>query len=241
MGYRGESVDEQLEIIWDGKELDWVDPGECREYLRGVGLRYLTNKCFEEGFKKIIASYKPKKKFIVGLIIPCSYGKPYSQSFIHYFIRKAIVDFIVNGHVHEIIVTNAGVVPRELEEYWPYCSYDWNPKYETKEIKELYTKVLAERLKTYVEAFRNYYKCFAAYLRWDSDSWRAVEVVSKELGMEIPNLAPENVPREELIEVSLRGLYDDPDMVLITPSSTLKLRNELSKLVSSYSSNSNDA
>jgi len=224
----------EIEVVWDGKELDWVNPGECREYLRGVGLRYLVNKYFEEGFKKLITDYRPKRQYIVGLIIPCSYGKPYSQSYIHYFIRKAISDFIIKGYVHEIIVTNAGIVPRELDEYWPYCSYDWNPRYETKKIKEIYTKVLANRLKVYIEKFRDYYLSFAAYLRWDSDSWHAIEIVSKELGIDIPNLAPKTVSMEEVINVSLRGLYEDPDLVLITQSSITKLRNHLSKLVSMY-------
>ena len=224
----------EIEVIWDGKELDWVNPGECREYLRGVGLRYLENKYFEEGFKKLITNYSPKRQYIVGLIIPCSYGKPYSQSYIHYFIRKAISDFIIKGYVHEIIVTNAGVVPRELDEYWPYCSYDWNPKYETKEIKELYTKVLAKRLKAYIEKFKDYYISFAAYLRWDSDSWRAVEIVSKELNMDIPNLAPRTVPKKEIVNVSLEGLYEDPDLILITRSSITKLREKLSKIINAF-------
>ncbi|WFO75695.1 DUF5591 domain-containing protein [Desulfurococcaceae archaeon MEX13E-LK6-19] len=223
--------EEKLEVIWDGKELDWVKPDTCREYLRGVGLKYLVNKYFEEGFKKILTNYRPKKKYIVGLIIPCSYGKPYSQSYIHYFIRKAIKDFILKEYVHEIIVTNAGVVPRELDEYWPYCAYDWNPKYETNEIKKMYTKVLASRLKTYIETFREYYTQFAAYLRWDSDSWKAVEIVSNELGIKIPNLAPSTIPAEELEEVRLGGLYDDPDLVLITHTSLSKLRENLAKLV----------
>lgn len=224
----------QLDVIWNGKELDWINPDECREYLRGVGLKYLVNKYFEDGFRKILSDYKPKKPYIVGLIIPCSYGKPYSQSYIHYFIRKAISDLIIKGYIHEIIVTNAGVIPRELDEYWPYCSYDWNPKYETMEIREMYTRILADRLKTYIERFKEYYLSFAAYLRWDSDSWHAVEIVSKELGIYIPNLASRTVPKEEVLDASLGGLYEDPDLVLITPSSIIRLRKSLSKLISIY-------
>ena len=201
----GKTPVSKIDVIWDGRELNWIDPGKRREYLRGVGLRYLVNEHFEEGFKKIITRYKPKRKYIIGLIIPCSYGKPYSQSYIHYFIRKAISNYIINGYVHEIIVTNAGVVPRKLDEYWPYCSYDWNLIYETREIKELYVQVLTKRLKAYIEAFKGYYKCFTSYLRWDSDSWRAVEAVSKSLNIEIPNLAPRNVPKEEIDHMTLGG------------------------------------
>lgn len=221
----------ELEVIWDGKNLDWVDPGDCRAYLRGVGLRYLVGKEFEEGFEKLLREYRPQKWYPVGLIIPCSYGKPYSQSFIHYLLRRTIYEFITGGDIHEIIVTNAGVVPRELDEYWPYTAYDWNPVYETPEIKEIYTQVLAERLKKYIMAYHSYYGCFAAYLRWDSDSWRAVQIVADELGVNIPNLTPKQVSEAELRELSLGGLYKDPDMVLVTPSSMAHLANKLRDLV----------
>ncbi len=230
MGDRGKELKE-LEVIWDGNNLDWVKPRECREYLRGVGLKYLLNKYFEEGFKKLLREYRPRKHYPVGLIMPCSYGKPYSNSYIHYIIRKSIADLIIQGKIHEIIVTNAGVVPRELDEYWPYVAYDWNPVYETPEIKEWYTRVLEKRLKEYISTFRSYYDRFAAYLRWNSDSWKAVEKVSQELGIEIPNLAPKTVPREEIIEASLNGLYEDEDIVLITETSLKNLREKLVKLL----------
>ncbi len=230
MGDRGKELKE-LEVIWDGNNLDWVKPRECREYLRGVGLKYLLNKYFEEGFKKLLREYRPRKHYPVGLIMPCSYGKPYSNSYIHYIIRKSIADLIRQGKIHEIIVTNAGVVPRELDEYWPYVAYDWNPVYETPEIKEWYTRVLEKRLKEYISTFRSYYDRFAAYLRWNSDSWKAVEKVSQELGIEIPNLAPKTVSREEIIEASLNGLYEDEDIVLITETSLKNLREKLVKLL----------
>ncbi len=230
MGDRGKELKE-LEVIWDGNNLDWVKPRECREYLRGVGLKYLLNKYFEEGFKKLLREYRPRKHYPVGLIMPCSYGKPYSNSYIHYIIRKSIADLIIQGKIHEIIVTNAGVVPRELDEYWPYVAYDWNPVYETPEIKEWYTRVLEKRLKEYISTFRSYYDRFAAYLRWNSDSWKAVEKVSQELGIEIPNLAPKTVSREEIIEASLNGLYEDEDIVLITETSLKNLREKLVKLL----------
>ncbi len=230
MGDRGKEL-KDLEVVWDGNNLDWIKPKECREYLRGVGLKYLLNEYFEEGFKKLLREYRPQRHYPVGLIMPCSYGKPYSNSYIHYIIRKSIVDLLRQGKIHEIIVTNAGVVPRELDEYWPYVAYDWNPIYETPEIKEWYTRVLEKRLKEYISTFRSYYDRFVAYLRWNSDSWKAVEKVSQELGIEIPNLAPKTVPREEIIEASLNGLYEDEDIVLITETSLKSLREKLVKLL----------
>jgi len=211
-------------VVWDGHELIWA--GDGREYLRGVGLRYLRHPFFEEGFSRLLCDWRPAKKYKVCLFLPCSYGKPYSQSFIHYFILKALRELgSLYDEVHQVIITNAGVVPRELEEYYPYCAYDWNPKYETEEVKRLYREVTYERVKRFLEKFRDYYGKFVCYLRWDSDSFAAVSRASIELGLEVVNLAarPEEIPEEELREVSLGGMYQDPDLVLITRTSLNKL------------------
>ena len=218
------------EVIWNGEELDWVKT-DTREYLRGVGVKYLLNRYFEEGWLKILEKYAPQKRYRLGLIIPCSYGKPYSQSFIHYKIREIIKDFIRNGDIHEIIVTNAGVIPRELDEYWPFCAYDWNPKYENEAIRECYTQVLAYRLEHYLRVHGGSYVSLASYLRWDSDSWKAVNLVSERINREIPNLAPVSVPRDEVEEASLNGLYEDPDLVLITPTALRNLRKGIESLL----------
>jgi len=216
-------------VIWDGSELTWV--GKELIYLRGVGYDYLCNDYFELGFKKIIEKYRPRKRYKLGLILPCSYGKPYSQSYIHYFLIKAIKESGFYNDIHQIIVTNAGVVPRELDEYYPYCAYDWNPKYETKEIKEAYTEVLAYRLATYIKKFKEYYEKWACYLRWNSDSYRAVQLVKKDLNIEIPNLMVKNVPQQELYEISLEGIYEDEDLILITPTALKNLTQSLIKII----------
>jgi len=220
----------KLWIIWDGSNLLWS--GDGKEYLRGVGTKYLIHPAFEEGYQKIVREYKPQKCYKLLLILPCSYGKPYSQSYIHYFILKALRETSYYDEIHQLIVTNAGVVPRELDEYYPYVAYDWNPKYETQEIKEEYVEVLRRRLKGYIVKFRGYYKKIACYLRWNSDSYKAVRIVANELGINIPNLAPKHVPRSELLEVSLNGLYEDEDLLLITPTALSKLKEGITRLLS---------
>jgi hypothetical protein len=207
-------------VVWDGSELDWVPPRKERIYLRGVGWKYLAEWPFDEAHRRLLESYKPGRKYRLGLFIPCAYGKPYSQSYIHYLIRRAIKDYIKSGVLHEIILTNAGVVPRELDEYWPYTAYDWNPLKETPEIRECYKNVLKNRILDYLTKNKDYYMMFAAYLRWDSDSWAALREVAEELDMDIPNLAAKTVPRIELEEASLGlGYIEDPDLILVTPTS----------------------
>ena len=215
-------------VVWDGSELDWVDPGGRRLYLRGVGREFLEGWPFDQAYERLLREYRPSRRYRLGLFMPCSYGKPYSQSYIHYLIRRAIAPWLREGLVHEIIVTNAGVVPRELDEYWPFTAYDWNPLRETPEIRQCYRDVLARRVRGYIERFHSHYHRFTAYLRWDSDSWAAIERVREELGLAIPNLAPRAVPQREVEDAGLGlGYEKDPDIVLITPTALRSLREGL--------------
>ncbi len=176
----------------------------------------------------MVKRYRPQRRYRLGLFLPCSYGKPYGQSYIHYLIRRAIAPWLRAGLVHEIILTNAGVVPRELEEHWPYVAYDWNPKHETPEVKRCYRRILASRIRDYLEAHGAHYEGYAAYLRWDSDSWAALREAAGALGLRIPNLAPESVPPKEVEEAGLGLGYDeDSDIVLVTPTALESLRRGL--------------
>ncbi len=230
----GDSGEEGLcpRVVWDGRELDWVDPRGRRLYLRGVGRDYLDAWPFNEGYERLLREYRPPRRFRLLLFIPCSYGKPYSQSYIHYLMRRAAAPWIRAGLLHEVILTNAGVVPRELDEYWPYVAYDWNPLKETPEVRECYRRVLARRIRGYLERFRDYYERYAAYLRWDSDSWAALRDAASSLGLEIPNLAPREAPESEVREAGLGLGYDeDPDIVLVTPTALKSLREGLADIL----------
>ncbi len=215
--------------VWDGSELNWVKPRGCREYIRGVGRDFLLHPAFEEGFTRLLAEYRPPEGRIL-LFLPCSYGKPYSHSFIHYMIRRVLWREGLLGEVHEVMLTNAGVVPRELEEHWPYVAYDWNPRFETREVKECYRLVLRDRIIAYLERFGSMYRGFVAYLRWDSDSWAALREAAEAKSVKIENLAARDVPEEEVREVSLNGLYEDPDIILVTKTSLKRLVEGLKKL-----------
>ena len=219
--------------LWSGTDLIWS--GDGKTYLRGVGAEYLLHPFFEEGYNKIINNYKPKRRYRVGLFIPCAYGKPYSQSYIHYFILKTLRTLGERyPDIHQIIASNSGVIPRELEEHYPYCCYDWNPKYETSEIKELYTETLRRRLRRYLEGFRSFYDGFACYLRWNSESYRAITMLESDLpGIKIPNLSlhAKSIPKKEIKQASL-GIYDyEEDLILITPSNLRSLRSSLRRLL----------
>ncbi len=217
--------------VWGGEELDWVK-APARLYLRGVGRRYIAEWPFNEAHERVIHSYRPRRRYKLGLFLPCSYGKPYSQSYIHYMIRRVLAPWIRAGLLHEIILTNAGVVPRELEEHWPYTAYDWNPAYETPQVKECYRRILASRIEDYLRAHGGHYEGFAAYLRWNSDSWAALQEAAGALGVRVENLAPREVPGREVEEVGLGLGYErDEDIVLITRTALESLRAGLTRML----------
>jgi len=59
----------------------------------------------------------------VAVLLPCSARKPYSRSRSHRLFRMVTDRF--RGLVHEVIVTSPlGIVPRELENFYPPANYD---------------------------------------------------------------------------------------------------------------------
>ena len=89
------------------------------------------------------------------LLIPCSAKKPYSESKSHRLMREYI-----KSTMHEIILTSPlGLVPRELERFYPAQNYDipvighW---YEEEK------KLITELLQWYLEKFQ--YESIVAYL-----------------------------------------------------------------------------
>jgi len=67
---------------------------------------------------------KPKLTKIL-LLLPCSSKKPYLQSKSHSFFRKVLNKISNRNIVHEVILTSPlGIVPRELENFYPAAHYD---------------------------------------------------------------------------------------------------------------------
>lgn len=229
---KGKHMKKKNKSIWDGKELIWA--GDGKTFLRGVGESFLTHSFFEEAYDNILSFHKPKIHYKLCLFLPCSYGKPYSQSYIHYMMLKSLRCLRDDQNkIHQIILTNAGIVPRELEEHYPFCCYDWNPKFENSEIKDRYTEVLFKRLKGYISKFNDYYDKFACYLRWSSDTYRAIKRVELDLDLKIPNfsLDPVVIDESEIDEVSC-GIYDyEDDLILIIPKNLQNLIQRVKEVI----------
>ncbi|MFX0132241.1 MAG: DUF5591 domain-containing protein [Candidatus Hodarchaeota archaeon] len=201
-------------------------------FLKGVGKEYTDNHIFNTAHKKIIDEYKPNISNQIALFTVCSWGKPYKQSYIHYFILRSLIKANLLDKLQLIIVTNAGIVPYGLSDDYPYFAYDWDPLLETPEIKKIYIEVLTKRLNEFMEHKKKYYSRFCCYLRHQSESYQSIKKVEKELKLEIPNLAihENKITQNEISQVSL-DYYEDHDLALITKRNLDNLVNRLKEII----------
>ncbi len=162
-----------------------VFPDEMREDLTGLGENYLTHPHFEAWHDYIIRWYRPPEGRVL-LFLPCSYVKPYSMSKTH----KAIMEVLGSDRrrFHEVMLSNAGVIPREFENRYPFNSYDWDERMETPEIKRRYIEVTSERIRNYLTAHMKYYDGVACYLKPSSESYQALKKACDDVGVGLRNL-----------------------------------------------------
>lgn len=100
--------------------------------------------------ERIMESYvKPEHKRVL-LILPCSAKKPYHISKTHKAFASAIHTASHDTLVHEVIVTSPlGIVPRELDVYYPANSYDipvtgeWKCE-EKRMIRDMLSKIISQ-------------------------------------------------------------------------------------------------
>ena len=164
-------------------------PEGMRESLTGVGERYLTHPHYEVWHDYLVRWYTPPKGRVL-LFLPCTHRKPYSKSKTHQEIIRILKE-AGRGGFHEVMLSSAGVIPREFEDRYPFNAYDWDEKEETREIKDRYVTVTAERIRSYLTAHGKYYLKTACYLKHDSESHQALERACGELGIGFRNLLTE--------------------------------------------------
>ena len=119
----------------------------------------------------------------------------------------------LRDRIHEIMLSNAGVIPREFENSYPFNAYDWNESLETPEIKERYIEVTRARRENYLSAHKESYKKILCYLKYDSESYKALHLACKRLGIPLSNLLTEEtnkklkeVARPLMSEAALKDL-----------------------------------
>ncbi len=74
---------------------------------------------------RVLERYRKPPTPDILVLLPCSARKPYSQSKSHGFFARAIEQSRAGPRIHEVIVTSPlGLVPRELELFFPAQHYD---------------------------------------------------------------------------------------------------------------------
>lgn len=204
-----------------------MDMPEQLFFFKGVGKEYTDNEVFNRAHQRILETYHPKDKKI-GMFTICSWGKPYRQSYVHYFILKTLMKADFFSKLDLIVVTNAGVIPYELTDSYPYFGYDWDPNLETPAIKQVYKEVLERRLREFLQSKQRYYSKFCCYLRHKSESYEVIRRIEERSGLSIPNFAiPEReIKPKEYEEISL-NFYDDHDIYLIVNRNLANLTKKL--------------
>ena len=184
--------------------------------INGVGFQQLIHPHFEMWQDYFNNEFKIRKNIKIIIFLPCAAIKPYYNSAIHKEFNK-IIDKYKN--IQKIVISNAGVIPYEFCDKYPFNSYDWNPLFETPEIMEQYLKITITRIIKFFQFKKNNLKSlhFIAYLRNESESLISIEKAFKQLGL---NLKIINITGE-------LPKTTDWDLKLILPENLIKLENEL--------------
>ncbi len=163
-------------------------PEQAKESLKGVGEAFLTHPHFEVWQDYLQRWYRPPEEKDLLLFLPCSYTKPYSHSATHRGIIDTLRKTEKYQRIHQVMLSNTGVVPREYEDSYPFNAYDWDEKLETEEIKKRYIEVTKRRIKKYLTSHKDNYKTTACFLKYSSESYQALEDACNELGIPLENL-----------------------------------------------------
>ena len=157
-------------------------------------------ECFEAFWQEIVHTHVVKNR--IALIVPCTWAKPYAESWIYHYMmngiisgsfqlisanEKALMQYMIENKKRDILefvdlwyMSSCGFVPAEkqLSEhesgYVPFA-YDWNSEFATPEDTAAWFEVTGRRQKEWVENFGEYYDSVIVYLRDGSKSlklWR---------------------------------------------------------------------
>ena len=192
-----------------------------RDYIgiNGVGIDQLTHTHFEIWQDYLKNKYELEDKTDLIIFLPCAAIKPYYNSPIHREINKIIDKY---SNIQKIVISNAGIIPYEYCNQYPFDSYDWNPLLETPEIKEEYVKITSRRIFDFFNTknIKNNMK-FISFLRDDSESLKSLKQTFEKLNLKL-----------EIIPIS-GNLHEtaDTDLLLILKENLTKLELIIKKVL----------
>ncbi len=165
-----------------------------QEPLVGATSQNLENPVYDVWQDYIVRFYEKPAIKKYALFLPCSYRKPYSCSRTHKEILKRLTALPFYASLHQLMVSNPGVIPREFESKYPFAHYDWPEWEETPAVKKEYIKVTGERIGKYLAAHK--YKKVFAYFKPESESYIALKSACKKQKIDLISCVDENVYRD---------------------------------------------
>ncbi len=179
---------------------------KAKNELKGAKISNLIHPYYNIWQEYISYFYEKPAIKRYALFLHCSYKKPYSSSKTHRKILSYLVRSPYYAKIHQLIISNPGVIPREFENKYPFNAYDWPEYEETEEIKKAYIEINAKRIEEYLN--NKDYDIIFAYLKPESESLRALEIAINDLGLKDKYFYVLDRKRYESIK-SLKGAYCD--------------------------------
>lgn len=186
-------------------------PETMQETLEGVGEKYILHPYFNVWQDYISRFYEvPEGKQYV-LFLPCSFRKPYSLSQTHKKIIARISGLRQYPLIHQVMISNPGVIPREFESKYPFAHYDWKEWLETPEIKKQYMGVTEKRIVAYLKTHK--YKKVFAYLKPTSESYAALKNACNTLKIRLISCVDEKIYGELKDEIHDAVIGDENNLL----------------------------
>jgi|Deesub1362A_J573_1020465.scaffolds.fasta_scaffold00610_15 predicted RNA-binding protein len=174
-----------------------IIPENQRSKLPLVGEIVLEHPDLKKANDWILRNYEPPKRELC-IFVPCSKRKPYHTSPSHRAYDQVIFSLVPHDKVHIVTFGTCGIVPRELDEVYPFAHYDFVlGKCNVIKIKEKFVKEESKRLGEYLIKTEKFYRKRIAYCI--GDFRRAMEKAVEMSGVKVTI-----VPRKETIQKNLQ-------------------------------------
>ncbi len=183
--------------------------------INGVGRAQLYHPHFDVWQSFFRNSFRIEGSISSIIFLPCAAIKPYYNSPIHRVFNKTIDKY---KNIQKFVISNAGLIPYEFCDRYPFESYDWNPLFETEEIKNEYMEAISTRIFDFFKNRKINIKVkFISYLRNDSESLNSLKIAFKKLKMNL-----------EIIKITGK-LHEtaDTDLLLTLEENLIRLNKKL--------------
>lgn len=185
-------------------------PEIMQKKLVGVGREYVLHPYFNIWQEYLSRFYEVPEGKKFALFLPCSFRKPYSQSKTHHEILKRLTELRQYPLIHQIMISNPGIIPREFEGKYPFAHYDWQEWLETPQIKKEYIQATQNRIEDYLTAHK--YAAVFSYMKPTSESFIALKGACAKMKIKLVSCMDEKLFSE--LQKKEQGLIkaDDTNM-----------------------------